>query len=98
MEAAVNKPTDPYDPHHVVMNLMIDLQSTNLVRQKEILRLREENGKLRVISDEHYRAAQNRKISIDGIRTFVKTDGMTPESKLAGIQKILEDDAETEES
>lgn len=36
----MNKPTDPHDPHHVTLGLIIDLQSTNLTRQQEILRLR----------------------------------------------------------
>lgn len=36
----MNKPVDPYDPHHVALQIVIDLQSTNMQRQKEILRLR----------------------------------------------------------
>jgi len=37
---------NPHDPYHVILELIKDLHSTNLTRQKEILELRDQNRKL----------------------------------------------------
>lgn len=60
----MNKPVDPYDPHHVILGLVTDLQSTNLQRQKQILDLRENNRSLTTESVEQRRRAERAEAKI----------------------------------
>ena len=65
-------PTNPYDPHHVTMQLLIDLQSTNLVRQQEILRLRSDLESSRSWGDEQRMRADNAETRVRQAIEFIR--------------------------
>ena len=82
---------DPYDPQHVTMQLVIDLQSTNLVRQQEILRLRTDLDQARSHSHEQLQRAKDAEKRIrDAIITIDAAGPRSAKSTLGAVRLILE--------
>lgn len=95
MGQEVNKPVDPYDPHHVTLQLVIDLQSTNLTRQKEILRLRDEVGKARVAVSEEEREKNELQRTISGAIAFLEKPPLPDDAREVLLRMLKgEDDDE----
>lgn len=83
----MNKPTDPYDPHHVTLALLTDLHSTNLQRQKEILQLRSDLRSMTLESSSQRRRGDDLQRRIRVALTYI-TESKHPKGAARTLQLV----------